>query len=55
MCSETTQTDLKEFDGDVTSWGTFWDSFESAIHGNPKLSAINNSGIDNFLKLGGQI
>ena len=37
MCSETTQT---EFDGDVTTWGTFWDS-ESAIHGNPKLSAID--------------
>ena len=32
---------LKEFDGDVTTWGTFWDSFESAIHGNPKLSAID--------------
>lgn len=32
---------LKEFGGDVTTWGTFWDSFESAIHGNPKLSAID--------------
>ena len=31
---------LKEFDGDETTRGTFWDSFESAIHGNPKLSAI---------------
>ena len=32
---------LKEFDGDVTTWGTFWNSFKSVIHGNPKLSAID--------------
>lgn len=39
MCTSPKLT-LKEFDGDVTKWGTFWDSFESAIHGNPKPSAI---------------
>ena len=32
---------LKEFDGDATTWGTFWDYFESAIHGNPKLLTID--------------
>ncbi|XP_070550259.1 uncharacterized protein [Ptychodera flava] len=32
--------DLNCFDGDVLKWKEFWDCFESAIHKNPKLSAI---------------
>ena len=27
---------IKKFDGDLTKWSTFWDSFDSAIHINPK-------------------
>lgn len=26
---------LRKFGGDLTSWATFWDSFESSIHQNP--------------------
>ena len=26
---------LKKFSGDITTWSTFWDTFESAIHKNP--------------------
>ena len=26
---------LKKFNGDLTKWTTFWDTFESAVHGNP--------------------
>ena len=32
---------LKKFDGDLTKWTTFWDTFESAIHHNPALSSID--------------
>ena len=32
---------LKKFSGDVTTWTTFWDTFESAIHKNPNLSDID--------------
>ena len=33
---------LKPFDGDFTTWTTFWDSYESAIHKIPTLSEIDN-------------
>ena len=32
---------LNNFEGDPTTWVPFWDSFESTIHNNPQLSAIN--------------
>ena len=32
---------LKRFNGDVTKWCTFWDSFESSIHLNPELADID--------------
>ena len=32
---------LKQFNGDLTNWTTFWDSFESSIHNNTGLSNIN--------------
>ena len=32
---------IKPFNGDITQWTTFWDSFKSAIHENPTLSDID--------------
>ena len=32
---------LKKFEGDLTTWHTFWDSYESSIHLNPDLSAVD--------------
>ena len=32
---------LHSFDGDVTKWVTFWDSYNAAIHSNPNLSSID--------------
>ena len=32
---------LKKFDGDVTAWTSFWDSFESSIHLNTDLTDID--------------
>ena len=32
---------MKPFNGDITQWTTFWDSFKSAIHENPALSDID--------------
>ena len=32
---------IRKFNGDLTLWTTFWDSFESAIHNNRNLSAID--------------
>ena len=32
---------LKKFGGDVTSWTTFWDTFESAVHQNSALTGID--------------
>ena len=32
---------MKRFNGDLTKWTTFWDSFSSSIHTNPSLSSIN--------------
>ena len=31
---------IKKFNGDLTKWFTFWDSFESAIHSNTTLSNV---------------
>jgi len=31
---------LPEFNGEVTNWQTFWDTFESAIHNNPSLADV---------------
>lgn len=38
---------LRSFDGDITKWPSFWDSFESTIHGNEELSDIDKF---NYLK-----
>lgn len=38
---------IKRFAGDLTKWAAFWDSFESAIHQNPSLSAVDKF---NYLK-----
>ena len=32
---------LKKFNGDLTKWMTFWDTFESAVHNNPALTNID--------------
>ena len=32
---------LRKFNGNLTSWSTFWDLFESSIHLNHELSAID--------------
>lgn len=33
--------EMHSFDGNVTKWTTFWDSFESAIDSSPRLSDID--------------
>ena len=33
--------DLRKFDGEVSTWPTFWDAFESSIHKNPTLAPID--------------
>lgn len=38
---------IHPFNGDITNWTTFWDSFESAINSNPGLTAIDKF---NYLK-----
>ena len=32
---------LPKFKGEITSYRTFWDTFESAVHKNPELSKID--------------
>ena len=32
---------LKRFNGDLTKWTTFWDTFKSAVHDNPTLTSID--------------
>ena len=32
---------MKKFNGDLTKWATFWDSYCSSIHSNPTLSSID--------------
>ena len=31
---------LPSFNGNVSLWQTFWDSFESAVHSNPTLTDV---------------
>ena len=38
---------LKRFNGDITQWSTFWDTFQSSIDSNPGLSNIDKF---NYLK-----
>ena len=38
----------KAFNGDITTWTTFWDSYETAIHKNVELSEIDDK--FNYLK-----
>ena len=32
---------IRKFNGDLTKWVTFWDSFNSSIHTNPALSSVD--------------
>ena len=32
---------MKKFNGDLTKWSTFWDCFESSVHGNSELSDVD--------------
>lgn len=32
---------IKRFNGDLTKWVTYWDSFNSSIHSNPSLSSVD--------------
>ena len=32
---------LRKFNGDITKWASFWDSFDSAIHSNSSLSSVD--------------
>ena len=32
---------FKNFNGELTTWTTFWDSFESVVHNNPDLTSID--------------
>ena len=38
---------LKKFDGSLTKWSSFWDTYDSSIHQNPTLSSIDKF---NYLK-----
>ena len=33
--------ELKRFNGNLTEWSTFWDSFESSVHNHPSLSGVD--------------
>ena len=33
--------ELRRFNGELTSWMAFWDSFETAIHSNDQLSSVD--------------
>ena len=33
--------DLKKFNGDISKWPSFWDAFESSVHNNTRLAAID--------------
>ncbi|CAB4014273.1 Hypothetical predicted protein, partial [Paramuricea clavata] len=39
--NQTETLNLKKFRGDITTWSTFWDTFESVIDKNPSLSDID--------------
>ena len=32
---------MKKFNGNLTTWTTFWDSFEATVHTNPNLNNID--------------
>ena len=32
---------IRKFNGDLTKWVTFWDSFNSSIHLNPSFSSVD--------------
>ena len=32
--------DLSRFSGDPLGWQTFWDSYQAAVHSNPKLTGV---------------
>jgi hypothetical protein len=32
---------IRKFNGDITKWVTFWDSYNSSIHSNPTLSSVD--------------
>ncbi len=32
---------IRPFDGDITQWTTFWDSYNSAIHANTSLNDVD--------------
>jgi hypothetical protein len=40
--------DIISFNGDKMQWNEFWDSFESAVHNNKKLSSVEKF---NYLKI----
>ena len=41
---------IKEFDGSMLNWQTFWDQFESTVHCKTNISNISNiSNIDFFI------
>ena len=44
--------ELKKFDGDVSKWHPFWDTFQSSIHNNPSLAEIGKFNYLNSLLLG---
>ena len=46
-CAKLPKLTLKSFNGDITTWISFWDSYQSAIHQNPELSDIDKF---NYLK-----
>ena len=46
-CAKLPKLTLRSFNGDITGWISFWDSYNSAIHQNPDLSDIDKF---NYLK-----
>jgi len=38
---EIVEASTKKFNGELTKWLTFWDSFESSIHNNQELSDVD--------------
>ncbi|XP_046862618.1 uncharacterized protein LOC124456128 [Xenia sp. Carnegie-2017] len=41
VCAKLPKLHVKRFNGNVCEWQEFWDSFESAIHGNGSLSDVD--------------
>jgi len=37
-----TTLELPRFSGDLLEWQTFWDSFQAAVHSNPRLTDVEN-------------